>query len=108
MTKPTKTELTESREFLTDIATMKDYETTVFCVLRHVSRSGMKRTIDLFVVRNGGIMRIGFHAARLIGRTWNSEREGIVVGGCGMDMGFEVVDSLRRALGFSHLSHTWI
>ena len=104
----TKQELTESREFLTDIATMKDYETTVFCVLRHVSRSGMQRTIDLFVVRNGGIIRIGFHAARLAGYRWDSDRQGIKVNGCGMDMGFAVVDNLRRRMGFSSLSHTWV
>ncbi len=101
----TKAELAESREFLLDVV---GYETNVYCVLRHVSRSGMKRTIDLFVVRNGGIIRIGFHAARLLGLAWDSNRDGIVVRGAGMHMGFHLVNGLRRALGFATLNHVWV
>uniref|UniRef100_A0AB74UFV0 Uncharacterized protein n=1 Tax=Caulobacter phage BL57 TaxID=3348355 RepID=A0AB74UFV0_9VIRU len=44
------------------------------------------------------IRNIGYLAARAMGDTWDSDRLGIKVGGCGMDMGFHLVYSLGRTL----------
>lgn len=77
---------------------------TVQCVLRHVSRSGMQRVIDLFTMTtddgNGRpwLRPIGSLAACAMGDRYDFKRGGIVVGGCGMDMGFHLVYSLGHAL----------
>jgi hypothetical protein len=70
--------------------------TTVHCVLRHVSRSGMMRHISLFK----GTQPISWDAARVLGYSLNDGRAhwAVKVGGCGMDMGFHLVNSLSYAL----------
>lgn len=71
----------------------------VYCILRTVSRSGMSRVIDLKAISpEGRILSIGYNAAAAIGYTYDRQREGIKIGGCGMDMGFSLVYSLGYAL----------
>ena len=67
---------------------------TVYCVLRHVSRSGMQREISLFTE---GMRNIDWYAARVL-EMRRGKRDGLVVGGCGMDMGFATVYELSYAL----------
>ena len=67
---------------------------TVYCVLRHVSRSGMSREISFFAE---GMRSIDYLAARVLDMR-RGKRDGLVVGGCGMDMGFHVVYNLSRRL----------
>lgn len=68
---------------------------TVFTILRHVSRSGMSRRISLLT---GDLQQLD----RLIDRAgWgrvSKNHEGLVAGGCGMDMGFALVYNLGRAV----------
>lgn len=77
---------------------------TVYTVLRHASRSGMMRSIDLFVIvppRDGcpaDIRCITGSVAAVLGYPTDRSNGGLRVGGCGMDMGFHVVYSLGRAL----------
>lgn len=88
--------------------------TEVYTVLRHVSRSGMQRRIAPFVIAtdsNGKtyMQWIGGWASTALGRRLHSD-DGIVVNGAGMDMGFELVYSLGRAIhddGYS-LKHHWL
>ena len=70
----------------------------VQCVLRHCSRSGMMRVIDLFVIRKGDLRRISWSAAKALGWTYDRNHEGVKVGGCGMDMGFHLVYSLSSVV----------
>jgi hypothetical protein len=79
---------------------------TVYTVLRHVSKSGMTRGIDLYVlsVENGKAspMWITSYVGKAIDRVqsradWEKSR-GIRVTGCGMDMGFDLVYTLSRVL----------
>lgn len=70
----------------------------VLCILRHVSRSGMQRVIDLFIIKDGTVINIGPSAAKAMGDRFDYKRDGIVVGGCEMDMGFHLVYNLGRAL----------
>lgn len=88
----------------------------VHCVLRHVSRSGMQRRISLFVVAWRGdegepyIADISASAARVLDRRLNRDDLGVICHGAGMDMGFELVYSLSRALygdGYA-LKHRWL
>lgn len=81
---------------------------TVYTVLRHVSRSGMSRNIDLYVFRDNEPLYLSWWAAKALGWTINQgKNEGIKVSGCGMDMGWHLVDTLARTLGIE-LKHRWL
>jgi hypothetical protein len=101
MTTVTKIEHTEALERLREWLKPGD---TVHTILRHVSRSGMQRVIQLVRIEPGEtshearVLHIGWSAARALGMRYDNKREGIVVGGCGMDMGFALVYELSRVL----------
>ena len=89
----------ESIEMLRTILTPGD---TVYCILRHVSRSGMQREISLRVMDKDSegkpwLRYIDTLAARAIGERIG-RHDGIVMDGCGMDMGFQLVYLLSSAL----------
>ena len=72
---------------------------TVYTVLRHVSSSGMFRVISPVVIRRGGDIRDFSRAAcNLLGERYNERHEGVPMGGCGMDMGFNLVYLMSTAL----------
>ncbi len=71
--------------------------TTVHCVLRSVSKSGMSRTISLFVIHKGELRSIDQLAADATERNV-ADGGGIKMGGCGMDMGFALVYELGMAM----------
>mgnify|MGYP001037852508 CR=1 FL=1 len=83
---------------------------TVYTVLRSVSRSGMFRRIDLYAIDNSPrtlelnngrplLRYLSGYAAVVMGipRAPNG-KQGLGTTGCGMDMGFNMVDNLRAAL----------
>jgi hypothetical protein len=70
---------------------------TVYCTLRSVSSSGMSRTISLHIIDNGTLRGIDNLAADATD-TKRAKRDGLIMGGCGMDMGFALVYSLGYAL----------
>ena len=77
---------------------------TVYTQLKHVSRSGMLRTIQAVRIRscdergNVAAFWFGWHAAKVLAYPFDERREGVKVNGCGMDMGFYLVYSLAYAL----------
>ena len=93
--KYTKQDVAESRSLLLKWLKPGD---TIYTVLRHVSRSGMSRKIDLYKIEDGQPIFLTGHAAKVLGERWDFDRGGIVVGGCGMDMGFHLVYNLSYAL----------
>lgn len=70
----------------------------VYTKMTHVSRSGMFRVIDAFIIRNNEPKSIAYHIAHALGWKLSPKHDGIEVGGCGMDMGFRLVYSLSGAL----------
>lgn len=72
---------------------------TVGCILRHVSRSGMQREISLVKLtgEDAGVLALDYNAARVLGDRIG-KHDGIVIGGCGMDMGFALVYELSASL----------
>lgn len=68
--------------------------TTVYTILRHVSRSGMMRHISVKTELEG---QWDYPVAVVTGSTL-APYEGIKVGGAGMDMGFHLVYSLSYDL----------
>lgn len=96
MSKTSKREREEAREKLREILRPGD---TVRCVLRHVSKSGMSRVIDFYVIKNGDLVYLsGYIAMALNYRRATGQHWGVKIGGVGMDMGFAVVYALSYAL----------
>jgi hypothetical protein len=90
---------------------------TVYTCLRSVSASGMTRNISLHIVEDGQIRCIDYPAHIIMGEAL-AKRQGLIVKGCGMDMGFHLVYTLGRYLypegtegradgGYS-LEHRWL
>ena len=82
------------------------YPPRVYCVLRHVSRSGMFRVIDLYIQATDGshlnvyglAEKVGGDYAGTLPYTYDTHRNGFRVSGCGMDMGFALVYDLSMRL----------
>jgi hypothetical protein len=70
---------------------------TIYTRLVHVSRSGMYRVIDLYVIRDNVPLRLSWSAAVLL-EGYDRRHEGAKASGCGMDMGFHLVHNLGYAL----------
>ena len=71
---------------------------TLHTVLRHVSKSGMTRWIDVYKIENGEMRYLSYWASKLLDYPMSDKREGVKVTGCGMDMGFHLVYNVSRAL----------
>lgn len=71
---------------------------TLYTNLKHVSRSGMQRTIQIIKIENNEPTYIGWTAAEALGWSYDGRREGVKVAGCGMDMGFHLVYELSATL----------
>jgi len=69
----------------------------VYTILRHVSQSGMSRNIDTVIAKKGQIQNITNLVADACGSS-KSKAGSIKIGGCGMDMGFEIVYRLGCSL----------
>lgn len=104
--KPTKAEQTEAREFLLGLLKPSD---KLYTILRHVSRSGMSRRISVVFIRDNQPLDISPAVGKVIGLPYRQrfeDPEGVRIDGCGMDMGFEIVYLLGRAL-FPDGFKTW-
>lgn len=87
--------------------------TIVGVICTHVSSSGMSRCIRAFAPATtaGGHSRdISRFVAEAIDWRESEAHGGVIAGGCGMDMGFHLVDTLSHALyGRSDaLKHCWL
>lgn len=70
---------------------------TVHTLLRHVSRSGMQREIGVVLLKDGIDLHPNHAVACVLGKRLG-KRDGVIVGGCGMDMGFHLVYNLSYVL----------
>lgn len=90
----------EKREAITELRELLPVGSTVYTVLRHVSKSGMSRDISLHISHDGSIRTITHLAAVAMGDRVR-EVDGvnaIRVNGCGMDMGWNLVYCLSTYL----------
>jgi hypothetical protein len=76
---------------------------TIYCIIRHVSYSGMTRHISFFIIDNQDNKPLFLDG--LIGDYLDYKRNktytGLVVHGCGMDMAFSVVHHLQEQMKHS-------
>ena len=68
---------------------------TIFSIIRHVSQSGMTRHIAFFYINNNAPYWITYDIHKMLGYKMNKYHDALVVGGCGMDMAWSVVNNLE-------------
>lgn len=103
MSRYSKAQIAEARGKLLEILKPGD---TVYTVLRHVSRSGMRRRISLFYFKaadHGEVSPLWLdgYAAQVLDLQHPADSkagDGLSIDGAGMDMGFHLVYSLSRVL----------
>jgi len=75
---------------------LKDIPTdTIYTVIRHVSSSGMQREISVKMIDAGRIIGLDYLVSTATGCKIG-KHGGLVVKGCGMDMGFHLVDQINH------------
>ena len=94
----TKTQQAEKLEAATKLREWLPPGATVYTVVRHVSKSGMSRRIDLYTWIDGDKMFLSGYVGCVLDMRRPYNKDGLKVDGCGMDMGFHVVYSLSYAL----------
>jgi hypothetical protein len=87
-----------SSEYVARLRELLPVGTTVYSVVRHVSRSGMRRHIDLYAIKDNKPVYLSGMAADALGMRRGKTQDGIVTDGCGMDMCFHLVYNLGRVL----------
>lgn len=104
----------EKSEAITQLQATLKHGDRVYTILKHVSQSGMSRVISVVHVDSEGeIECLDWLIARagIFSRTTATARQdGLKVSGCGMDMGFHVVNSVAYAVfndGYA-LRHSWL
>jgi hypothetical protein len=76
---------------------LEESEYIVYTILRQVSQSGESRNIDCYIILKNKPYCISYDVAQILG--YKQTKDGsIKVVGCGMDMGYHLVNSLSIAL----------
>lgn len=70
----------------------------VYTQVNRVARSGMSRSISVYVPHDGDIVNVSAYVADLTGFRRDKNVLAIIAEGCGMDMGFHTVYALGAAL----------
>lgn len=96
-------------EAMEDLRAWMPRGSTVYLVLRHRSRGGMTREIGVVVVHEGKAVHVSFAVADAFGYRIG-KRDGVIVHGCGMDMGFALIARVAVALHDEQraLKHEWL
>lgn len=77
----------------------KEKVPVLYTILRHVSKSGMSRSIDIVSIsEDGDHYSLTYYAKCIMDYPFDQKNGGIKIGGCGMDMGFALIDSLSYAV----------
>lgn len=90
-----KSEHEEALEYLKEQIKPGD---TVYTILRHVSKSGMSRLIDLYLIKGNQPFRITCRTAEALRVPYDRRREAVRIGGVGTDVGYATVHNLGCAL----------
>lgn len=93
----TKTERAEARRILFEDFKIKPND-SIYTKVTHVSRSGMSRKIQAFMVRDDDIVNITRWVAAVNDDRYDRDSREITVNGCGMDMCFDLVYRLGHYL----------
>lgn len=100
----------EQEDALFTLRELLPVDAVVYTVLKHCSSSGMQRVIQPLAVVDGKILDLTFLAARAGLHRRDDKRGGLVLRGCGMDMGFSLVYDIAHAVhgdGY-RFTHRWL
>lgn len=79
---------------------------TVYTKINHVSKSGMSRAISCYIIVDNRPVKIDYLICKVLEvAKFDTKHGGAKVGGCGMDMGFDLVYRLSRKLFESAPGH---
>ena len=70
----------------------------VYTKIDHVSQSGMTRHISCYVVHKGELHNVTYLVGAITDYRPSKKTYGLVVSGCGMDMGFHLIYTLSRIM----------
>ena len=89
----------ETREAIDYLSAELTPGRTVYTKLTHVSRSGMSRSIECYLAQGrDNLTDITWQVSRATNSRTDNNHGGIVMQGCGMDMGYALVYGLGRTL----------
>ena len=88
----------ERQEFIEKLREILKPGDIVYTTVKHVSRSGMSRSIDVHVIRDNQPVWLSYWVAKAIDAGFDERHEAVKMGGCDMDMGFALVYDLSRIL----------
>ena len=88
----------ERKEAIDKLHSLIDPGDVIYTKMLHVSRSGMYRVIDVYIIKDNVPLRLSWSVADAIQERYDKKHEGVGVSGCGMDMGFHIVYNLSRVL----------
>lgn len=99
MKKVSAKQIVKEQEKKRAVETLQKYRgKKVYAIVNSVSRSGMSRRIEYYVVHEDEIVRIGYLIARITENSYDINKGGLLVGGCGMDMIFSVLSNFNYAM----------
>lgn len=86
-------------EAIERLRAMFPHGSTATTVVRHVTRSGMSRSISVLTADSDGEIRdVSYDVARVLDWSMDRDNGGVRVQGCGMDMAFHLVYTMSRAI----------
>ena len=95
----------EKKEILEFLKTKLENNDTIYTNLKHVSKSGLTRDIQLMVIKDNEPLFLNYYVSKYLG--YRIVNGGLRVSGGGMYMGFHLVYNLASKLGIE-LNHQWI
>lgn len=95
---PTKLMKNEKQEALDALRLQIKPGDTLLTTVRHVSRSGMYRVIDVYMIKENELLRYSWSVAKALEYRYDKNHEGVGVSGCGMNMCYSIIHNLGYAL----------
>lgn len=103
----TKTGFDAHQGYLRHLVDVVTASSVVYVVVHGVSRSGMQRLMSFYVIDGDRLACINGLIVEACGYR-RGKHEGLIVRGCGMDMGFAVVNDLCNELAMPVVPHEFI
>lgn len=88
----------ETEHALESLKNLVPHGATIYTKLCHVSKSGMSRSIDVYIMKDNEPLYLTQWVARVTQASVDQKNGGVKVTGCGMDMGFDLVYRLSWKL----------
>lgn len=98
MTTQTKAQKAERQAAIERIREWVKPGDTLWTDVKHVSQSGMQRSIRVYLVEDSGVRNISYTVAQAIDHRHDGDRGAVKTNGGGMDMGFALVYALSSSL----------